>query len=163
MNDLPGNDTTALPFDEVVSIPFLPGVGVNGTQPTGAGYAIAIFDEGSTAPAAGSNVTGNVLLTASATDGSGSGVASVAYYLDSTGGTAIGSASVSPYSVSWSTLSVAAGSHTLYAVATDTAGNVSAAASDSIITPCPMRPSGKGCSSIQGRFSTGGGNRGFSA
>ena len=53
LNDLPGNDTTALPFDEVISIPFLPGVGVDGTQPTGAGYAIAIFDEGSTAPAAG--------------------------------------------------------------------------------------------------------------
>ena len=53
VNDLPGNDTTALPPDEVISIPFLPGVGVNGTQPTGAGYAIAIFDEGSTAPAAG--------------------------------------------------------------------------------------------------------------
>jgi Ca2+-binding RTX toxin-like protein len=52
-NDLPGNDTTGLPFDEVIQIPFLPGVGVNGTQPTGAGYAIAIFDEGSTAPAAG--------------------------------------------------------------------------------------------------------------
>ncbi|MFO0819097.1 MAG: dockerin type I domain-containing protein [Pirellulales bacterium] len=58
LNDMPGNDTATLPPDEIISIPFQPGVGVNGTQPTNPGYAIAIFDEGATAPAAGN--AGNV-------------------------------------------------------------------------------------------------------
>ncbi|MFO0904332.1 MAG: dockerin type I domain-containing protein [Pirellulales bacterium] len=53
LNDMPGNNTTDTPPDEVISIPFQPGVGPNGTQPTSPGYAIAIFDEGSTAPASG--------------------------------------------------------------------------------------------------------------
>ncbi|MFO0867988.1 MAG: dockerin type I domain-containing protein [Pirellulales bacterium] len=53
LNDMPGNNATDTPPDEVISIPFQPGVGPNGTQPTAAGFALAIFDEGATAPAAG--------------------------------------------------------------------------------------------------------------
>jgi Ca2+-binding RTX toxin-like protein len=49
LNDLPGNPATDTPPDEIIDIPFQAGP----TQPTTAGFAIAIFDEGDTAPAAG--------------------------------------------------------------------------------------------------------------
>jgi len=48
--DLPGNNAADTPADEVIAIPFQAGP----AQPTAAGYAIAIFDEGVTDPAAGS-------------------------------------------------------------------------------------------------------------
>lgn len=44
LHDLPGNPTDDTPPDEVIPIPFREGPG----QPTQAGYAIAIFDEGAT-------------------------------------------------------------------------------------------------------------------
>ncbi len=46
LNDLPGNDVPDSPPDEVIPIPFQPGP----AQPILPGYAIAIFDEGSTPP-----------------------------------------------------------------------------------------------------------------
>jgi len=47
--DLPGNNAADTPADEVIAIPFQAG-----PAPAAAGYAIAIFDEGVTDPAAGS-------------------------------------------------------------------------------------------------------------
>ncbi len=50
LNDLPGNDTAGTPLgDAAIPIPFRPGL----AQPNQPGFAIAIFDEGATAPAAG--------------------------------------------------------------------------------------------------------------
>jgi Ca2+-binding RTX toxin-like protein len=50
LNDLPGNDTAGTPLgDGAIPIPFQSGLG----QPMLPGYAIAIFDEGDTAPATG--------------------------------------------------------------------------------------------------------------
>jgi hypothetical protein len=50
LNDLPGNNATGMPLgDSPIPIPFLPGL----AQPNAPGFAIAIFDEGATAPAAG--------------------------------------------------------------------------------------------------------------
>ncbi len=49
LNDLPGNPATDTPPDEIIPIPFQAGV----AQPTTAGYAIAIFDEGNTPPQTG--------------------------------------------------------------------------------------------------------------
>jgi hypothetical protein len=46
LNDLPGNNVPDSPPDEVIPIPFRPGP----AQPVLPGYAIAIFDEGSTPP-----------------------------------------------------------------------------------------------------------------
>lgn len=46
LHDMPGNSTDSIPVDEVIPIPFRAGP----TQPTLAGYAIAIFDEGNTLP-----------------------------------------------------------------------------------------------------------------
>jgi len=48
LHDLPGNPVDDTPPDEVIPIPFRPGVAPNLTQPTQAGYAIGIFDEGNT-------------------------------------------------------------------------------------------------------------------
>ncbi|MBI1916750.1 MAG: hypothetical protein HYS12_18750, partial [Planctomycetes bacterium] len=49
LNDLPGNNANDSPPDEVIPIPFQAGP----TQPSTAGYAIAVFDEGSTPPQTG--------------------------------------------------------------------------------------------------------------
>ncbi|NND96237.1 MAG: calcium-binding protein, partial [Pirellulaceae bacterium] len=50
LNDLPGNNAAGTPLgDAAIQIPFRPGL----AQPNQPGYAIAIFDEGATAPAAG--------------------------------------------------------------------------------------------------------------
>ncbi len=46
LHDLPGNPTDDSPPDEVIPIPFQPGL----AQPNQPGYAIAIFDEGNTPP-----------------------------------------------------------------------------------------------------------------
>ncbi len=52
LNDLPGNPATDTPPDEIIPIPFQPGV----AQPNTPGYAIAIFDEGNTPPQTGTAV-----------------------------------------------------------------------------------------------------------
>jgi peptidoglycan/xylan/chitin deacetylase (PgdA/CDA1 family) len=72
-----------------------------------------------TSPTNGATVSGNTRITASASD-SESGVASVAFYVDST---LIGSSSTSPWQVQWNTKKVNAGQHVLTAVATDRVGN----------------------------------------
>jgi peptidoglycan/xylan/chitin deacetylase (PgdA/CDA1 family)/N-acetyl-beta-hexosaminidase len=72
-----------------------------------------------TSPANGATVTGNIKLTASASD-SQSGVASVAYYVD---GSLIGTATGSPWQVPWNARKVSSGQHVLTAVATDRVGN----------------------------------------
>jgi len=54
LQDLPGNSTPDTPPDEVIPIPFRAGP----NQPTMAGYAIAIFDEGATSPPAPGNAGG---------------------------------------------------------------------------------------------------------
>jgi bacterial leucyl aminopeptidase len=70
-------------------------------------------------------VTGNVKITAAASDG-GSGIAQVSFYAD---GVLIGTARSTPYSVNWNTKKVTKGQHTLVAVAQDAAGNSQASAS----------------------------------
>jgi hypothetical protein len=77
-----------------------------------------------TSPADGATVTGNVKITASASD-VGSGVAQVSFYVD---GNLIGTAKSAPYNVTWNTRKVTAGQHTLSAVAQDVAGNTQTSA-----------------------------------
>jgi hypothetical protein len=72
-----------------------------------------------TSPTNGATVTGNINITASASD-SGSGVARVEFYVD---GQLIGTDTAAPYSVTWNSKKSAKGSHTIYAVAVDNAGN----------------------------------------
>lgn len=55
LQDLPGNSTADTPPDEVIPIPFQAGP----TQPTVAGYAIAIFDEGALSPPSPGNAGNN--------------------------------------------------------------------------------------------------------
>lgn len=72
-----------------------------------------------TAPATGATVSGNVAVTATATDSGG--VAGVQFLVD---GNNIGSEDTSsPYSVTWNSTTATNGSHTLTAVARDVAGN----------------------------------------
>jgi peptidoglycan/xylan/chitin deacetylase (PgdA/CDA1 family) len=75
-------------------------------------------------PTNGATVTGNVKITASASD-SGSGVARVEFYVD---GQLVGTSTAAPYSVTWNSNKSAKGSHTIYAVAIDNAGNSQATA-----------------------------------
>jgi hypothetical protein len=78
-----------------------------------------------TAPAAGSNVSGTVTVTASAADNVG--VAGVQFQLD---GAPLGSEdTAAPYSIAWDTTTVGPGSHTLAAIARDSAGNRTTSAS----------------------------------
>ncbi len=79
---------------------------------------------GFTAPAA-SSVTGkSVLVTVAASDeAGGSGMASVAVYLDGDTTALKTFSGAGPYSFTWDTSAVSIGSHTLSAVATDKAGN----------------------------------------
>ncbi|HEY8208327.1 MAG TPA: Ig-like domain-containing protein [Myxococcaceae bacterium] len=72
-----------------------------------------------TAPTAGSTVSGNVTVSANASDNVG--VTSVEFYVDGT--TLIGTDTTAPYSVTWNSTTVANGSHTLTAKAYDAAGN----------------------------------------
>jgi len=79
-------------------------------------------------PANGANVSGTVLVSASASDNVG--VASVQFQLDdaNVGSLLTGSA----YSYSWNTTTAANGSHTLRAIAKDAAGNTTTSATDSV-------------------------------
>jgi uncharacterized protein YjiK len=78
-----------------------------------------------TAPAAGTSVSGTVVVRANATDDHG--VDQVQFLVDGTGiGTDTNAAD--GWSVTWDTTTVGDGTHTLGAVATDTAGNTAPAA-----------------------------------
>jgi hypothetical protein len=83
-----------------------------------------------TAPAAGATVTGNVSLTANASDNRG--VASVQFKVD---GANVGSPDTSaPYSFTWNSGTVSDGTHTITAMATDTSGTPTTSAGVQITT-----------------------------
>jgi len=71
-----------------------------------------------TAPTNGVSVTGQVTISASASDNIG--VAQVSFYAD---GQLLGSDTSAPFSTSWNTNKVTKSTHTLYVIATDAAGN----------------------------------------
>jgi hypothetical protein len=102
--DAAGNTTTSAPISVTVS---------NATPDTTA-PTVSI-----TSPTNGSSVTGTMKITAGASD-AGSGIASVAFYLD---GELLGTATSSPYTTTWNTRKSTPGQHTLYATAKDKAGN----------------------------------------
>jgi peptidoglycan/xylan/chitin deacetylase (PgdA/CDA1 family) len=83
-----------------------------------------------TSPNGGATVSGNVRITASAAD-SQSGVATVAFYVDST---LIGTSNSSPWQVQWNTKKVNSGQHVLTAVATDRVGNRTTSAGITVTT-----------------------------
>jgi Big-like domain-containing protein len=74
-------------------------------------------------PADGSTVTGQVKISASASDNTG--VVSVSFFVD---GKRIARDSSAPYSASWNTGKFQIGTHSLYVTATDAAGNVTQSA-----------------------------------
>jgi hypothetical protein len=81
-----------------------------------------------TAPAPGATVSGNVAVSASASDNVG--VAGVQFRLD---GANLGAEdTTAPYSVTWQTTTAANGAHTLTAVARDTDGNTTTSAAVSV-------------------------------
>ena len=73
-----------------------------------------------TSPISGAHVSGNVSITANATDNVG--VTQVDFFLDS-GTTPIGSVTSSPYRITWDSGTTSPGSHSLSAKAKDAAGN----------------------------------------
>jgi peptidoglycan/xylan/chitin deacetylase (PgdA/CDA1 family) len=83
-----------------------------------------------TSPSGGATVSGNVRITASAAD-SQSGVATVAFYVDST---LIGTSSSSPWQVQWNTKKVGSGQHVLTAIASDRVGNRTTSAGITVTT-----------------------------
>jgi hypothetical protein len=74
-----------------------------------------------TSPTAGSTLSGNVTITANASD-SGSGVAKVEFWVASVG-IKIGTDTTAPYSADWNTTSFGDGSHQLWLTAYDNVGN----------------------------------------
>ena len=73
-----------------------------------------------TSPSSGAQVSGNVSITANASDNVG--VTRVDFFLDSVT-TPIGSATSSPYTIAWDSGTASPGAHTLSAKARDAAGN----------------------------------------
>jgi glutamine amidotransferase PdxT len=103
--DAAGNQTTSAAVTVTVS-----NAGTGDTTPP----AVSI-----TAPAAGATVSGNVTLSATATDNVG--VAGVQFQLD---GVDVGEEeNTLPYLITWDTTTASNGTHTLTAVARDAAGN----------------------------------------
>jgi len=76
-----------------------------------------------TAPANGAIVTGQVTITASASDNVG--VVSVSFYVD---GQLLATDTSAPFSTTWNTKKVTPTTHTIYARATDAAGNTTQSA-----------------------------------
>jgi hypothetical protein len=77
-----------------------------------------------TSPANGDSVSGNVTISADASDIGGSGVAKVDFRLDDpSSGPLLGTATNS-YSINWDSGTTAPGLHKLYAIATDNANNI---------------------------------------
>jgi hypothetical protein len=74
-----------------------------------------------TAPASGATVSGNVTVTASASDNIA--VSKVEFFVDSTSSTAISTVTSSPYTFTWNSATATNGSHTLFAKATDSSNN----------------------------------------
>jgi subtilisin family serine protease len=72
-------------------------------------------------PTSGAHVSGNVSITAGASDNLG--VARVDFFLDS-GTTPIGSATSAPYMITWDSGTTSPGSHSLSVTARDAAGNI---------------------------------------
>ena len=104
-SDTSGNSTTSSPVTVTVNN----GNGGDTTPP-----AVSM-----TAPTNGATVSGNVTVSANASDNVG--VVGVQFMLD---GTALGAEdTTSPYSISWDSTTATNGSHTLTAVARDAAGN----------------------------------------
>ena len=93
-----------------------------------------------TAPAAGSVVSGNVTVSASASDNVG--VAGVQFLLD---GASLGAEdTTAPYSMAWDTATASNGVHTLQARARDTAGNLGTSSSVTVTVSnsAPPPPAG---------------------
>ncbi|HLO34183.1 MAG TPA: Ig-like domain-containing protein, partial [Anaerolineales bacterium] len=76
-----------------------------------------------TAPTNNASVTGQVTISASASDNVG--IASVGFYVD---GQLLATDTSAPYSTTWNTNKVSKTSHTLYAIAADAAGNTTQSA-----------------------------------
>jgi len=89
-----------------------------------------------TAPAAGTTLTGTVVVSASATDNVG--VVSVQFKLD---GTNLGlEATIPPYAVTWNTTTTTDGAHALTAVARDAAGNTAMSAGVTVMVANTSTP-----------------------
>jgi fibronectin type 3 domain-containing protein len=85
--------------------------------------AIAPTGVAVTAPSNGASVTGQVTISASASDNVG--VVSVRFYVD---GQLIATDTSSPFNVNWNTRNISKTTHTLYVIATDAAGNTTQSA-----------------------------------
>ena len=85
-----------------------------------------------TSPSSGAVVSGDVAITAAATDEQ-SGIARVEFRVD---GALISSSTAEPYAATWDASAAAAGSHTIQVTAYDGAGN-SASASGTVTIPAP--------------------------
>jgi len=90
-----------------------------------------------TSPSSDAHVSGNVSITANASDNVG--VTRVDFFLDS-GTTAIGSATSSPYAVTWDSGTTSPGAHTLSATARDAAGNTGTSPAVPITVDAPTLP-----------------------
>jgi len=89
-----------------------------------------------TAPAAGTTLTGTVVVSASATDNVG--VVSVQFKLD---GTNLGlEATIPPYAMTWNTTTTTDGAHALTAVARDAAGNTAMSAGVTVMVANTSTP-----------------------
>ena len=113
-----------------------------GNQGTAPGVAVSVYNTGDTtppavtmtAPLAGATVSGNVTVSANASDSVG--VAGVQFLLN---GSPLGAEdTTAPYSVAWSSTGVADGPHQLSARARDAAGNQTTAAAVSVIVYNPI-------------------------
>jgi hypothetical protein len=91
-----------------------------------------------TSPAPGATVSGNVSITAGASDASG--INKVEFHLDAPAGALLGADTTSPYSITWDSGNTSPGSHTLYAVATDGAGNPGTSPAVGITVNAPTPP-----------------------
>jgi subtilisin family serine protease len=89
-----------------------------------------------TSPSPGAHASGNVSITASASDNLG--VGRVDFFLDS--GTPIGSAMSAPYTITWNSAATAPGSHSLSATARDAAGNTGTSAAVPIVVDALVLP-----------------------
>jgi hypothetical protein len=90
-----------------------------------------------TSPAGGAHVSGDVTITATASDDS-SGLKKVDFYRDAD--ILIGTATASPYAFTWDSGTAATGGHSLYAKATDNAGNIGTSPTVSITVDPPTLP-----------------------
>jgi hypothetical protein len=81
-----------------------------------------------TAPTAGATISGNVTLTANASDNIG--VNSVQFKVD--GNNVNSAVTTSPYTTAWDSVAIANGTHTITAVATDTSNNTTTSSSVSV-------------------------------